>query len=192
MIASLDCHAEYHPNFLSKEEARTLYESLLSTYPVTRLHEIPMGAETHTTDYGKLNFLTPALFKDNALPEAQWGPSAIFPRLLEDTRQRIKVLLAVNFEVGVAIYYPDGTVGVDYHTDYAAFGDTSIIASLSVGEERLFCLRNKKTGEIFQQQLAAGSLFVMGEGCQENYEHSLPVDPIYKNPRLNITFRKFG
>ena len=33
--------------------------------------------------------------------------------------------------------------------------------------------------------LEHGSLIVMGEGCQEHYQHALPVDKQCKTPRLN-------
>ena len=40
--------------------------------------------------------------------------------------------------------------------------------------------------------LEHGSLLVMKKDCQEYYEHSLPENPEYLNPRVNLTFRKYG
>lgn len=39
--------------------------------------------------------------------------------------------------------------------------------------------------------LPNGSLLLMGDGCQERYEHSLPLDPGCTAPRINLTFRPF-
>ena len=32
----------------------------------------------------------------------------------------------------------------------------------------------------------------MGKNCQEKYEHSIPCNKKYKNPRINLTFRLFS
>ena len=79
-----------------------------------------------------------------------------------------------------------------YHSDLLAFGDTSFIPSISLGEERKFALGEKATLEIFETVLENGSLLVMEENCQARYEHSLLIDPIYKNGRINLTFRLYG
>lgn len=73
-----------------------------------------------------------------------------------------------------------------------AYGDTSTIPSLSLGEERKFCLREKQTLKVAEVLLKNGSLLIMGKDCQEKYEHALPIDSNYKKGRINITFRKYG
>ncbi|MBL4710568.1 MAG: hypothetical protein JKY48_19240 [Flavobacteriales bacterium] len=40
--------------------------------------------------------------------------------------------------------------------------------------------------------LEYGSLLIMGKGCQDNFKHSLPVNTLYKSPRINLIFRKLG
>ncbi|MCH2490888.1 MAG: alpha-ketoglutarate-dependent dioxygenase AlkB [Flavobacteriales bacterium] len=67
-----------------------------------------------------------------------------------------------------------------------------MIASVSLGQERLFNLREKATQKEHELLLHQGSLLNMGEGCQELYEHALPLNPEYKQPQINLTFRKFG
>jgi len=63
---------------------------------------------------------------------------------------------------------------------------------LSLGEERDFFLREKETLAETKIILENGSLIMMGENCQELYEHSLPTNNINKRPRINLTFRKYG
>ena len=107
-------------------------------------------------------------------------------------KKSIEKHTGIKFETCVCIFYPNGNSGVDFHSDYIAFGDTTIIPSLSIGEERIFLLREKETGKVNELKLENGSLLVMGEYCQERYEHALPLNSDYKKPRINLTFRKYG
>lgn len=85
------------------------------------------------------------------------------------------------------------TCRIDYHTDPPAYGDTSVIASLSLGEARRFSLRSQSDpDEVHDVELLSGSLVIMGAGCQEQYEHALRVEVSRRNPRFNVTFRMFG
>lgn len=145
-----------------------------------------------TAGFGKINFMDQDLYHQNKLPSEQFGQKETWFPALEEVRNALIPIANRNFQVGVCIYYPDGNSGVGYHSDLVAFGDTSVIASVSLGEEREFHLREKATQKIYSMILAEGSLLIMGEGCQENYEHALPTDPIYKNGRINITFRQYG
>lgn len=75
-----------------------------------------------------------------------------------------------------------------------------LIASLSLGEERDFLIRNK---EIIQKQLGEentdnfelkigmkhGSLLIMYGDFQHKYEHSVPKVKTRKDLRINLTFR---
>ncbi len=107
-------------------------------------------------------------------------------------KQKVEQYADTNFYCCVCIFYPDGNAGIDYHSDQVAFGDTSIIPSISLGEERTFNLREKQNKTVNSMVLKHGSLLIMDKGCQENYEHSLPIRKKYKNPRINLTFRKYG
>jgi alkylated DNA repair dioxygenase AlkB len=69
-------------------------------------------------------------------------------------------------------------------------GESSTISSITVGEERLFCLKNKQTKEVESFNLKHGDLFVMKSNCQRDYMHSVPKTKDQKNPRFSLTFRK--
>ena len=64
------------------------------------------------------------------------------------------------------------------------------IASLSLGAERKFQMRQKPKGAICDLWLSHGSLLVMQPGFQEGWLHQLPKT---KNTevRINLTFRPF-
>lgn len=193
MKLPLNCTVEYIHDFLSKSESEDLYNELVDTHRIDQLKTKILTADgEHFTDFGKLMFIDEELFNANKLPEEQWGKTTVWSNQLLDIKAKVEQLTGDEFNVCVCIYYPDGNSGVDFHSDYVAFGDTNLIPSLSIGEEREFQLREKKTSEIHELKLSEGSLLVMGENCQQRYEHSLPTNPKYTEARINLTFRKYG
>ena len=189
----LNCSAEYIAGFLTEEESIRLYRQFLEEYGIEKLKtEIRVGEEVNLTDTGKIMFIDENLYQENRFPSSQWGKTAIWSPELRKIKERIEAYTKMEFNVCVCIYYPDGNAGVDYHSDYVAFGDTTVIPSISLGEERIFCLREKANFEVYEVLLASGSMIIMGENCQQRYEHSLPFDPKYKKGRINLTFRPYG
>ena len=53
-----------------------------------------------------------------------------------------------------------------------------------------FCFKSNETDEVYSLELANGSLLIMKDYAQDRYQHSLPQNSKYKNPRINITFRE--
>lgn len=192
MKLPLNCEAEYLEKFMTPSDADALYAELNQLLENTQYKPQTIDGINVEVNFNKIMFIDQELKDANKFPEQFWGPSRVWTNKLRDLKQQIEQHTGHQFQVCVLIYYPDGTSGVDYHSDYVAYGDTTVIPSISLGEERVFCLREKDTGEVFSQQLKHGSLIVMGKDCQKNYEHALPEDPKYKSPRINLTFRKFG
>ncbi|MDY8137692.1 alpha-ketoglutarate-dependent dioxygenase AlkB [Aquimarina sp. 2201CG5-10] len=184
---------QYNNSFMSREEANKLFEHLMEYHALTRLMEMktPDGT-TFQHNFGKMMFLDKELVEEKKFPPSVWGNNMTWSKEIIPLKKRIENYTNNHFRTCVCIFYPDGNSGVDFHSDSTAFGDTSIIPSVSLGEERLFCLRDKKTNKENSMILKHGSLLIMDKGCQEHYEHSLPINPIYKKPRINLTFRKYG
>ena len=87
--------------------------------------------------------------------------------------------------------YRDHHDSVSWHCDdEPELGDNPLIASLSFGATRDFCLKHKTSGESLKLPLQSGSLLVMGHNSQVNYQHSLPKSRIEKTMRINLTFRQ--
>ena len=185
----VEATVDYYPNFITSEEATALF-SVISQY--ASLEDNRLTVHGVSFDFGKVSFIDKELKETDAIPEAGHGKTMVWPEALLEIRQRIETLLNKIYRVCICIYYPDGNSGVDFHADRPSFGDTTVIASISLGAERQFLLRHKVTGEQHGLVLKHGSLLVMGEGCQDHYEHSLPVDSTCENPRINLTFRQFG
>lgn len=192
MNLPLNCEVEYFSDFLALKDSEALFFELHDIIKKTNFRPKTGDEVTHEVNFGKIMFLDENLLVENVFPEEQWGPTSGWTNKLKILKESIENFTNQKFEVCVLIFYPDGNSGVDYHSDYTAFGDTSIIPSISLGEEREFKFREKDSQEEFSQSLENGSLIIMGKYCQERYEHCLPLNPKYKNPRINLTFRKYG
>jgi alkylated DNA repair dioxygenase AlkB len=97
-----------------------------------------------------------------------------------------------KFNICLANYYDNGKRSIGFHADNEEKGSTSCIASVSLGASRTFLFRT--TGEkepCLSLTMNGYSLLIMGQGCQENYQHSVPIDKTCKSSRLNLTFRLF-
>lgn len=193
MKLPLNCELEYLAKFLNGVEAEALYQDFMENGGIAESRlKLGVGSQTYFSDFGKIMVIDQDLYEANRFPSAVYGKVMTWPKPLMEVKERIEDLTGREFKVCVCIYYPDGSSGVDFHSDPAAYGDTTVIPSLSIGEERLFQIKEKETGEIHQLILENGSLIIMGEHCQERYEHCLPIDLKYKKGRINMTFRQYG
>jgi alkylated DNA repair dioxygenase AlkB len=86
--------------------------------------------------------------------------------------------------------YDNGSQGMAWHSDdEKSLGKNTAIASLSLGAERKFSLRHKRTGKSVSIQLEDGSLLVMKGTTQTFWQHSVPKSAKIMTPRINLTFR---
>jgi hypothetical protein len=132
---------------------------------------------------------------DKSIIPKIWGDNVTIMDFTDDLNQ-LKALIEketnFKFNICLANYYSTGKKSIHFHSDKEEKGSTSCIASISMGAERPFIFRKITEREpCFTLNLANGSLLIMGDGCQENYEHSLPQDKTCHDPRLNLTFRLF-
>jgi alkylated DNA repair dioxygenase AlkB len=86
--------------------------------------------------------------------------------------------------------YHDGDEGMAWHSDdEKSLGKDTSIASFSLGAERKFSFKHKKTKETVSLLLEHGSLLLMGGTTQSNWWHRLPKTTKVKTARINLTFR---
>jgi alkylated DNA repair dioxygenase AlkB len=112
------------------------------------------------------------------------------PELLE-LKKLTEELTGYTFNSCLLNLYHDGDEGMGWHSDdEKSLAKDSAIASLSLGAERKFMLRHKKTKETISLLLETGSLLLMKENTQANWLHSVPKTKKVKSPRINLTFRK--
>lgn len=89
--------------------------------------------------------------------------------------------------------YHDGSQGMAWHSDGEKdLQQNGAIGSISLGAERKFALKNRKTKEVVTKILEHGSLLVMKGTTQTHWVHRLPPTKIVHTPRINLTFRKIA
>lgn len=106
--------------------------------------------------------------------------------------ERVSELSGFGFNSVLINYYRDGRDSVAWHADdEAELGERPIIASVSLGAERQFQLKQKNhsPAKKFQLILRHGSLLIMGESMQQHWLHQLPKVKGLAEPRINLTFR---
>ena len=59
----------------------------------------------------------------------------------------------------------------------------------SLGAERRFCFKHKRTQQAVSLILESGSLLVMKDATQTYWSHCLAKSKKIKTPRVNLTFR---
>jgi alkylated DNA repair dioxygenase AlkB len=65
-----------------------------------------------------------------------------------------------------------------------------VIASVSLGAERLFRLKRKDGSVGLSERLPHGSLLIMAGATEKNFKHEVPKEPGVTQPRINLTFRR--
>ena len=86
--------------------------------------------------------------------------------------------------------FRDGADRLGWHADDETdLGDRPVIASLSVGAERVFRMRPKAGGASIGKILAHGSLVLMWGMSQRDFRHAVPPTARPVGERLNFTFR---
>lgn len=86
--------------------------------------------------------------------------------------------------------YHSGDEGMAYHSDgEKMLKKNGAIASVSLGAERKFSFKHKKTKERIDVFLERGSLLVMKDVTQTHWLHRLPPTKKVSSPRINLTFR---
>lgn len=105
-------------------------------------------------------------------------------------KARVETLTGKTFNSCLLNLYHTGEEGMAWHSDdEKTLEKDGAIASLSLGAERKFSFRHRKTRQTISIQLEAGSLLVMHGVTQDHWLHSLPKTKKVMNPRINLTFR---
>ncbi|MES0490051.1 MAG: alpha-ketoglutarate-dependent dioxygenase AlkB [Leptospirales bacterium] len=193
MKLPVECQVDYHKGFLTSSQSSEIFNWIYANCEVLEGDKILMGDGTvFKTNIGKYMFVDQEL-TDSSIFKKEHGRRMKWPPVLIPLRDKIESFTGVEFGVCVCIYYSSGKVGLGFHSDLRAFGPTSLIPSISLGAKRTLVLRKRSNpSDECRIELGNGDLLIMGKGCQEDYEHSVPPDEDCKEPRINLTFRPFA
>lgn len=185
-IKSLPNEFIYHQNTLSSQKSLALYLHLIDhcrwqqpqiqmfgkQIPIPRL-QCYFGDPQASYQYSGL------LMQPNPWPQALLGIKA-----------RLSLICDTPFNALLVNWYRTGQDSMGWHSDdEAELGINPTIASLSLGETRLFKIRNKKTKQVIDLPLSDGDCLIMQGSAQRDYQHSLPKQNKVLSGRLNLTFR---
>ncbi len=181
----------FEANFLPPEDAARLFELLLQKCPWERRaaffgHPVPReeayygDPDAHYT-YSRRRY--------EPLP---WIPEllALKTRVEQATPAAAYTgSLPVGYNAVLCNLYRNGNDSMGLHSDdEPEMGP--VIASVSLGAERLFRLKRRGGGIVFSERLPHGSLLIMAGDTQKNFKHEVPKEPTVTRPRINLTFRR--
>lgn len=112
--------------------------------------------------------------------------------VLELIRKRASALTGATFNAVLLNLYRDGRDGMGWHADdEPELGCNPVIASVSLGAERRFCLRHRCRKDLkVDLVLPHGSLLCMGGPTQHHWVHALPKTRLPVGERINLTLRQ--
>ncbi|MGB5102346.1 MAG: alpha-ketoglutarate-dependent dioxygenase AlkB [Steroidobacteraceae bacterium] len=112
------------------------------------------------------------------------------PRL-QHIRERVEGLAGTPFNAVLLNLYRDGRDGMGWHADdEPELGPAPVIASVSLGATRRFCLRHRRRKDHkLDLSLAHGNLLLMAASTQRHWVHAVPKTTRPVGERINLTFR---
>jgi alkylated DNA repair dioxygenase AlkB len=117
-------------------------------------------------------------------------PQPWFPEL-KAIKEDVEAVCHASFNSVLANLYRNGHDSMGCHADNEKeLGNNPTIASLSLGESRLFRLQHNRTKQKIDIVLETGDLLIMSGTIQHHWKHALPKTRQTKTERINLTFRK--
>lgn len=178
----------YYGKILGEDLAALYFERLLST--IEWRHDELMMFGKRIVTARKM-----AWYGDGPFAYAYSGTSRTalpWTEELWQLKQVVEQCSAATYNSCLLNLYHQGTEGMAWHSDdETTMAKGCAIASLSLGAERKFSFKHKRTGEKVSLILENGSLLVMRDETQTWWLHSLPKSKRVTTSRINLTFRTF-
>lgn len=177
---------QYYGPVLSLEAADYYYNLLLNTIAWQNDRAIILGKEIITKRkvawYGDKPF--PYTYSKTTKTALPWTD------VLLELKQKVEEESGETYNSCLLNLYHNGTETMAWHSD----GEKDLkrngaIGSLSLGAERKFAFKHKKSKETVSKVLEHGALLVMKGTTQTHWLHRLPPTKTIHTPRINLTFR---
>ncbi len=186
-ISIPDGELVYRPNFFSPEKSNQLYLHLLDHIHwrsdkiriFGKVHDVPRlqawyGDEGARYSYSNID-----------LEPLPWTPELL------EVKERIEEVSQGTYNSVLLNLYRNGRDSNGWHSDNEKeLGDSPEIASLSLGQERVFHMKHKTLSLKKRFLLADGSLLIMRGETQKYWKHQIPKSAREMSPRINLTFRR--
>ena len=177
----------YYPRFFDKKEADVVFKKLIKEIPWQQ-DEIMVYGKTHlqprlTALFG--NEGKPYSYSNIKMQPHPWNP------LLQKIKSKVENVSDANFSTVLLNLYRDGKDSNGWHSDNEKeLGINPIIASVSLGTERVFQLKHNTISGLKQNiVLEHGSLLLMKGTTQHFWKHQIPKTAKTIGVRINLTFR---
>ena len=181
-----DGHADYHGPVLDEQQCINYFETLFTDIQWQH-DEVIMFGKRHITKRKT------AWYADQPYRYRYSGTTKIalpWHPVLQQIKHTVETCCRLRFNCCLLNLYQDGSEAMSWHSDdEPELEKNGTIASLSLGAERKFSFKHKKTGQLISLVLENGSLLVMKESTQQNWLHALPKTAKVLSPRINLTFR---
>ena len=182
-----DAEIIYYPDFYDRPKADLIYTELERDI-LWQQDDIRIFGKTHpqprlTALYG--NEGRSYSYSNIKMEPHPWN------LLLEKIKLEVEKVAATTFSTVLLNYYRNGKDSNGWHADNEKeLGLNPIIASVSLGAERVFQLKhNSDTEQKKSIVLQHGSLLLMKGTTQHFWKHQIPKTAKPIGPRINLTFR---
>lgn len=176
----------YYGTVLDHSDADGHFDTLLRTID-WRSDEVVIAGKTIVTKrkiawYGDSAFSY--VYSGTAKQALEWTAELL------ELRELAQEITGAVYNSCLLNLYHTGEEGLGWHSDNE---DTLVgngaIASLSLGAERKFVFKHRRTNESVPILLEHGSLLAMKGETQKHWAHSLPKTVKVTEPRISLTFR---
>jgi alkylated DNA repair dioxygenase AlkB len=184
LICLPDAELQFDPQYFASRQADELLRALIDSTPW----------ETHSVRIFGKEIPAPRLssWHGDAGTAYQYSGKRYLPKAWTSALNEIRDRLgAQNYNSVLANFYRAGSDSMGWHSDNEPeLGPAPVIASLSFGAARRFCLRHKSLPLKHEILLTHGSLLIMRGSTQSHWQHALPKSAKIGQPRVNLTFRR--
>lgn len=171
--------------FVSEHKANALYQQLLSlTWQQPTLTIFNKQHRIPRMQYYMGDAKTGYRYSNQLFSPEPWHPS------VDNLRNSLNQFFGTSFNAALLNFYRTGDDKMGWHADdEPELGHEPVIASISLGANRKFKIRENESRKVTDVNLEHGSCLLMTGHSQKNYQHSLPVQKRVITGRINLTFR---
>lgn len=186
MLCSSELFLDYYPNFLTAKEAVFHFEALVKhaywQHEYYRMFGRQIQSPRLVSWYGDHR----AVYQYSGIKHhpRPWN------KVLSQLRHQVELKTQAKFNSVLLNHYRNGLDNMGWHADNEKeLGANPIIASISLGANRILKFRENNSKKTSALLLENGSLLVMYGSTQTHFKHALPKSKKITEPRINLTFR---